>query len=466
MDCSMKSIRRPGTSLILALAVSLSVNAQTAPGLEELVQSALQKSHTLANKSLEVESSRIDAMKLREFHLPTVDLSGKYAHLASGINLKTPANSVPEMGIALPAMDDSFTNTANLLTGSLKAEAVLYTGGKVSNLKKALNEKINAQTALLEKDRQEIIGNVSAAYDQIALLTQAGVVLEESKKRLESNSQTANKALQYGLITPYEHQKIEVAQAQLEAKVLHYEGQRNLLLQLLHQYTGIERERLALINQELSPAFPDANGNTFENRPELAALSAGLKAREYQIEAAKSWWKPKVMASTSLGYLNAFDLRLKAKEPFPTGNTLTLNTNKLELVPNFNIGVGFKWDLFDGHKGKREVQQARIELRIAENEKAEAMEKLELNLLRSETSYSVAMAEIKARDKQLASAKSALNLASKEFKTGLIKASELIGAEVDFQSASLDYLQAIYQQRRTVVDLLKATGSLTAQSIR
>src|SRR5690606_26303237 len=99
---------------------------------------------------------------------------------------------------------------------------------------------------------------------------------------------------------------------------------------------------------------------------------------------------------------------------FPTGNVMELKTNQLQLFPNFNVGVGFKWDLFDGNKGKREVQQARIETKKAENEKAEALEKLQLNLIKSETAYTNALAEIRVTEKQRQSAENALHQATKE----------------------------------------------------
>lgn len=460
----MKSILKPITAILLTLPAGLA--AQQAPTLDELVESALKKDHHLANRQLDIEESQISRHQLREAYLPHLDLSGKYAYLSSGLNVKAPANSVPEMGIALPPMDDAFTNRANLLTGGLKTDVLLYSGGKVPNLTKALDRKITAQTAMLEKDRQEVISEVTAAYDQLALLKQVKVVLDESKRRLTVNAETADKALGYGLITPYEHQKIDVARAQLDSRIQQYEGKRYLLINLLHQYSGLDTARIALIDHDLRPAYPGQTGNGIENRPEAAALDASILAHQYQIKAAQSWWKPKVQASASLGYLNAFDVRFRAKEPFPTGNTMALNANKLEVIPNFSVGVGFKWDLFDGNKGKREIQRARVGLQKAVNEREEAMEKLELNLLKNQTEYTNALAEILVKSKQKEAAQNALNQANKEFKTGLIKASDLIGAEADYQNASLDYLQAVYNQRRTVVGLLQATGSLQVQSLR
>jgi outer membrane protein TolC len=449
----------------LATFFSPTLQAQQAPNLEELVSEALQKDHGIAIKQLDIDLTSVDQQKLREVYLPHLDLSGKYAFLASGINAKAPANSVPELGIALPALDDALTNRANLISGGLKADVVLYTGGKVPALKKALLEKKKGQTAMLEKDRQQIISDVSTAYDQLALLKQVKVVLDESKTRLRLNAETAEKAFGYGLITKFEFQKIEVAQAQLDTKVQQYEGKRRLLIHVLHTYTGIETDRIALIDNNLAPLNQSVEGQSILGRPEISALNASISAHKYQIDAAKSWWKPKVQASTSLGYMNLYGIQLKAKEPFPTGNTLTLKTNKLELLPNFNIGVGFKWDFFDGNKGKREVQQSKIELRKAEHEREEAVEKLELNLMKQQTELASAKAEIFMKEKQRQTSLNALTQASKEFKTGLIKATDLVGAETDYQNAALEYLQAVFNQRRVAVELLKATGSLNIASI-
>lgn len=122
--------------------------------------------------------------------------------------------------------------------------------------------------------------------------------------------------------------------------------------------------------------------------------------------------------------------------------------------------------MFDGNKGKREVQQSRIELQKVRLEKEEVVEKLELNLIRQKTELAQAIAEMTAREKQKQVAFDALTQASKEFKTGLIKTSDLVGAETDYQNAALDYLQAVFNQRRAGIELLKATGSLTTEAVQ
>eukprot|EP01132_Coremiostelium_polycephalum_P019378 gene19378-23042_t len=396
---------------IISIGLSpLALRAQhgTAPGLTELIDSALVKDHMLANRLLDIESSKIDRKKLSEVFLPNADLSGKYAFLANGLNVGLAETSLFNL-INIPEINSGVTSSANLIKTDFSVHSILYSGGKVSALKNALNAKTKAQTALLEKERQQIITEITKAYDQLALLRQVKSVLDKSRERYNINKKTADKALTYGLITKYEHQKVEVAQVTLESKIQEYEGKRNLLL---HQLETL----------------------TVENRPELLALSAVVEAQNFQVKAAQTWWKPKVQAAASLGYLNLFDVDMKGKHDLPLIGRFSSHTNKIEVVPNFTVGIGFKWDLFDGNKGKREIQQARIEVKKAENEKAEAEEKVKLNLIKTQTDYNNSNAELLVRQKQMKMAENALTQAGKEFKTGLIKAADLIGAENDYQS--------------------------------
>jgi len=62
-------------------------------------------------------------------------------------------------------------------------------------------------------------------------------------------------------------------------------------------------------------------------------------------------------------------------------------------------------------------------------------------------------------------AEKALHIASKEYNVGLIKPSDRIVAENDFQQAALDYLQTVFNQRRAAFNYLKATGTLTIDKL-
>ncbi len=455
--------------LFCILLVPVCLNAQIqAPTLEELMESALNKDHSLARQTLDIEDAEIELQQLKEVYLPNASVSGQYGFLANNVNIEIPATTLSALPVTIPELHSGFSSTGNLVKADLGVSAILYTGGKVPALKQAVKEKIKAQTALREKDRQQIISEVYKVYDQLALLQQVEVILAESEKRLEVNSKTADKAFAYGLITKYEKQKIEVARAQLNAKKLSFEGQRNLLLHQMAMYTGLPAERLALLRHILLPLREqDQQAGTVENRPEITALEASIAARGFQLKAAQTWWLPKVKAGTSVGYFNFFSSNIYGKTTMPlSGEKLHLRADKIEIAPNFNIGVGLQWDIFDGLKGKRATQHARIAMHKAQLEKEEAMEKLQLYRLKAATDYANANAEIDAKRKEMEIAENALLQAGKEFKTGLIKTADLLDAENDYQNASLAYHQSVFNQRRCSVELLKATGDLSVSALQ
>ncbi len=454
--------------LQMCCIISCTLAAQTnIPALSELIDSAISNNYILANKELDIALTGIDQQKLKDAYLPKLAVSGKDGFAFTSINVKTPEIKIAQLGIDIKEDKNRFNLSSNILTLNAGAEMLLYAGGKIKKLKLALIEKKKAQTLLLETDRQEIISVILTACDQLALLKQTRIVLDESEKRLNENKRTADKGLGYGLITKYEHQKIEVAQAQLASKVLEYDGKRTLILTQLQLLTAIEIERLSAIDNLMHPLVVAMAKNGINNRVELYALDAAAAAGKYKIQAAKKWIVPKVQAAASLSYIGLLGGRLSSKDAvIPNGKSLSSTLPDLNILPMFNIGVGFKWDIMDGNVGRREVQTASIELQKVMNQKAEAIEKLTLNLANTQTSYVIANAQIAVKSKQQEVAANALKQATEEYRIGLIKSTQLIDAENDFQNAALENIQAVYAQRRAAVELLKATGMLTVQAVQ
>lgn len=456
------------SSLLFPCSISNVVLAQTVnPSLAELIEGAIANNYTFANSQLDIGLIAIDQQKLNDAYLPKLAINGKEGFAFSSIYVKTPNIKIAQLGIDIKEDFNRFNLLANIVTVNADAEMLLYAGGKISKLKKALIEKKKAQTLLMETDRQEIISVILTAYDQLALLKQTRIVLDESERRLFENKKTSDKAFGYGLITKYEHQKIEVAQAQLASKVLEYEGKRSLLLTQLQLLTHISMERLSLIDIVMQPLIVSETKNGITERVEIYALDAAESASNYRIQAAKTWMIPKVQAAASLGYIGLLGGRLSSKDPIvPNGTKLSTTLPDLNVFPLFNIGVGFKWDILDGNAGKRDVQVATVELQKVKNQKAEATEKLTLNLANTQTNYNIANAQITLKNKQQEVSENALKQATEEYHTGLIKSTQLIDAENDFQNAALERIQAVYAQRRAAVELLKATGMLTVGAVQ
>lgn len=448
--------------------------AQQAPTLQELIDQALINDGNLTQQTLENKYTQLDDQKLKDVFLPKVEISGKAGYLYTSAHLQSPEINLPAVPPIFPGAtfpEGQLNNNLNIsgISAVAKAEAsvLLYSGGKVKYLKEANKEKNISENLLMQKSRDEIITEISKAYDQMALVQESKKVLDEAKKRLEINKKTADKALDYGLITPYDHKKIELAQATLDSKLIEYEGKKELLITQIEILTGIDRERIAQIQPKLQTISYEVLDQNIKNRVELQALDHGIKATDFKIKAEERWWVPKVQAQTSVSYFGLFNNSIStSKELLPnSGKKLDFNPSSLNVLPIVQAGIGFKWDVFDGNEGKHMVEKAKIEKEILENKKREVTKKLNLNLVNNQTNYTIANAQIKLKEKSREIAKQGLEQIEKEFRYGTKTSSALIDAENDVENAELELQNAIFNQRRSAIELMKSTQNLEIEKL-
>lgn len=451
----------------LIFGLPLCLNAQQAPGLKELIDSALARDGALEQQVLETRYTELDQEKLKDIFLPKLEISGKAGYMYTSAQLTIPGIDIPPVPPIFPGLvipDNKNSLNISGLSASAKAEAslVLYSGGKVKYLNQALQEKSMSSKALMEKTRDDVITAVSKAYDQFALVHESKRVLDESRKRLDANKKTADKALGYGLITPYDHKKIELAQATLESKIAEYEGKKDLLITQLHLLTGIAWERIAEINPSLEVIDYQPNEEAIEQRAEIQALNHGIKASEYKIKAEEQWWQPKVQAVTSLSYFGLYKNHITTSKDLVQNFVpkLDVSPNDINVLPMFQIGVGFKWDILDGNEGKSAIERAKIDKEILESKRKDARRQLQLNLANNQNNYNISFSQIALKKKARDIAKSAVYQAEKEFRYGLKKSTDLVEAEADLETAELEYQTAVYNQRRAAIELMKSTQDL------
>ena len=469
---NMKTLKNNLVKLLIIFPLVFS--AQQAPTLQELIDSALINDGTLTQQTLENKYTQLDDQKLKDVFLPKVEVTGKAGYLYTSARLNSPEINLPALPPIFPGAvipEGQLSNNLNIsgISTMAKAEAsvLLYSGGKVKYLKEANKEKNISENLLMQKSRDEIITEISRAYDQMALVQESKKVLDEAKKRLDINKKTADKALGYGLITPYDHKKIELAQATLDSKLVEYEGKKELLITQIEILTGIERDRIALIQPQLQTISYEVLDQNIENRVEIQALDHGIKATDYKIKAEERWWVPKVQAQTSVSYIGLFNGNIStSKELLPnSGKKLDFSPSNLNVLPLVQAGVGFKWDVFDGNEGKHLVEKAKIEKEILENKKRDASKKLNLNLANNQTNYTIATSQIKLKAKSLEIAKQGLEQVEKEFRYGTKTSAALIEAENDLQNAELEYQNAIFNQRRSAIELMKSTQNLQIEKL-
>lgn len=426
------------------------VTAQTEGALtrQNVAEMAVAHSYPIRNNQLETEKAGREKQKAYQTFLPTISLNSSYTHLNDAISMSVPsiALTLPGLGTLPPITLDPITlQKQDILKTDLTAQMVLFTGLKVNYGTKALGHQQKALIAMQQQMASAIIGETLLTFDRLAVIDQSDKVLEESAIRLDKEAQFAKKALQQGLITPYDESKIEIARQELEAKRIELRTARNLTISKLAQLTGKPYNLFSTVTPVISRWEPNKTNPGFEHNPQLEALNEVVSASSYKRKSTVSGYLPVVYA-------------------FGKKELITEDLSALD--PEWAIGIGMKWNLFDGLQTYRDGQKARIDETMAQNNLDAARELLALNHEKAVQELQLANQLIEVAIRRKNTAAKGLEIALKQYETGLGSITERLAAETDIQSAELGIIQAIYRQRAATIALLEATGSLNLESIK
>src|SRR5690606_14609368 len=164
------------------------------------------------------------------------------------------------------------------------------------------------------------------------------------------------------------------------------------------------------------------------NRKELQALEASQRAYEYVLKKEKGAKLPQIFAFGNVSYFNAFGTDMTIKD-LPQIGDLKIESNHLRMAPNFALGLGLKWSIFDGKTHKTAIDKAKLDIQINENKLADTKEKLSLLQRKTEVDYHLANKKIQVSDQQVEIAKNNLHLASRQFEEGLRSEERRVGKE-------------------------------------
>lgn len=432
----------------------------------ELIQLSLQKSYSLKNANNDLMIDSINTKAIKQNFIPTLTMNGGYAYGAARINADIPTFELPISGIELFDGESQFDAKGHFLNANLTARALLFSGLQVNYGSKASKEKIKAKNFLLESEKSIIIKDVIDTFDKIELLERSKIVLNESSQRLAKEKLKVKVAIENGLATPFEREKISAAELNLASKQMELEGNLRLLHLKLSLLTGQEIGQIEQYHFELRPWLLTDNDQSYSNRPELEALRAGIEAYEYKLKMNKNHILPKVAAFATLSYFNLFDAEIKTPYETPISEQpINLDLNYFEGFPAYLVGVGFEWEIFNGLKSSNEVQKTSIEKDMAVNKKNDAEEKLRLFEEKIKIEFEVKNKQILLKEKQKEVASNALSLAIASYREGLINVSERLEAETDYQEAMLEYFKIVAMQRQTALELLTAKGSLNMNNL-
>ncbi|WP_026898034.1 TolC family protein [Daejeonella oryzae] len=436
---------------------SVSFAQQLDPVIRELISKGLTKSHTLNNYKYDAQQAVADQDLARSVFLPKVTLNGLYTRLDDNISFDSDTRNLLEstqkllikeaVGLPfnapfpqnIPIKETPYLQDKNILKSSVDVDWVLFSGFEASNALKASKYKeasVN-YAGLAEKDK--IALKIIDTYDKLALVNASKTVLETSEKYLKEQEIYVRKAIENGLTTPIGRKKIELAQQQLASKQLQTENNKTLLIEVLQQLTGESKEKLRLINPQLKPyQFDPASANAKRN--EIRALEEAEKASLAKAIMERSNFIPKIALKGHYEFIED-DLSL--------------------LDPRWYVGVGIKWNLFDGNQSRLKSKKSVLESRKYGEQLAEAEEMIALSIVKAQLNYESSLQNTKIVLKEIELATDTYEMVNKQYKNDLASIKDVLDALNDLEKANFKLQESYSDERKAVTELLYAKGTLT-----
>lgn len=422
------------------------------------VQQAINYSKTLKNSILENQKVAWDREEVNGKRLPSVVAHGFYGYINTGTSVNLPTINLPITGLNLFEGTTKGNFSTQFGTAGVTATQVIFSGLQITNGVKALEQKYKAQALMTEASYDELAQDVMFSLDQLMLLKEVDLLIDDSEKRLNKEHLKVIKAIENGFAIPYDRDKIKLAMLELESKRAEVESNRELLYFKLEELTGMSTVALSTISYTLQNIIL-ATDATEMHRKELQALEASQQALEFVLKKENASALPQVFAFGNASYFSAFGTSKKIND-LPVLGDLNLKSNNFQLAPLFAVGVGAKWDIFEGKSHKAAVERAKLDLQINANKLQDTKEKLSLLQRKTKSDYDLALKKVVVSDQQMKIAKNNLNLASRQFEEGLQDVTERLESENEYYKQSLNYYNQVLNQRQAASEVLKANGNL------
>jgi len=354
----------------------------------------------------------------------------------------------------------SFGRTTNFITNqkerrdlqstsaSISTQLTLFNGFQITNSQRQEALNLMASISDVEKLKNSIALNISAAYLQI-LFTQE--ILETNIRQQELTQLQVNRTKQLvraGSLAEGNLLEIEAQLATDELQVVNSQNQLNLAYLTLTQILDIKNpEGFSILRPDLKSfeenVFTDSPTNVFDQAqqilPQIKGATLRVQSAEKGVQIAKGALYPRLSLVANYGTGSQRLLRsdpLYSPDPF---------LDQIRDNANYNVGLNLSIPIFNGWQVRTSISNAFINL-----DNARYNLELERNFLYKDIQQAYADAlgalkKYKASEKNVEALKEAFRYAEQRFNLGLVNSLDYTTSKTRLNRAEADLLSAKYE---------------------
>jgi outer membrane protein TolC len=418
--------------------------AQTPLSFRDALSIAQQQNQRVRAAEAQVDRSRAAQAAERGLYFPTVSAIGGFAHMNDrlfvDLNDLRPLLSALNPAVPIPPL------TATVLENdpyraSLAARWTVFAGGRILAANRAAQAGVTAAEA---ERRGTEAGMITELVDRYFKRRLAAEVLEVRRQALETFSRhldDAHRLKAAGQIARTDELRAEVAHAEADRAAKKAARDVDLASVALKSTLGGEVDAipttpLALITDLEPRATFTATADS--GNPTLGRLEALREQAHQGVRAARGELFPSVSV-------------------FGTAELIEQGLNSTA-DPKWVVGVGARWELFDGLAKVNRLHAARYEEEAVGFEHDHVRDEVATLVQQRYDEYESALEQYQSLETTVALAEESLRSERKAYEAAVGTSLDVIDAQLSLSRAQVDRLTALYELDLALARLLEASG--------
>lgn len=368
------------------------------------------------------------------------------AGLLPSLNASTEANYTDFNGIQNGVVvDGASTNTS----AGLSLSYTLFNGLSQIYAYRNLKEQLNSAELQERLTIENTLLGVAQAYFNLITADQNLEIVEEQLRVSQERLTLSRERMVLGSLGRLDYLSAQVDFNTDSIAFMNIQQAKDDARRNLNVLLGWESEKELAVQPDNSPftsyELTDLSEKTRVNSSVLLLSASSVEQSQLNLKSSKTSFLPQLTYSTSFGRdQTAPDFGLGLDDP-----------NKV-LRHNFSLS----WNLFSGGKRKANVQNARIALKNAELNKADALLNLEKYVISFHSAYGNSLTTLASEQKTLEYAQLNFERARELFRLGQITSLQYREAQLNLSRTQIGITQARYSARNYELKLLQLSGQL------
>lgn len=453
-------MKRIVIAILTIVCLPLAAQVSTPLSLSQLTDSALQNNQATRSARHDIEAAHEQRREAFTKYFPNVSATAATFNANRGMakmtldpqTMMSPelgavlAQSFPPEALASLATPTSISMMKNGTIASVTAMQPVFAGGQIVNGNRLARVGEEASMLQLQLSENEVEKTVSQYYWQLMALNEKQKTMAAVETLLSDIYKDVDVAVRAGVALRNDLLQVQLRQNEVESQKVKLQNGISVMKLLLEQYCGL--------NTTPEIVYPDVSGENLQlptpptgqsavtPLPEYQLLQKQVEAAQLQKKMAVGQQLPSVAVGAGYNYHNLME-----------------NDRTFAMVfATVSVPISDWWG------GSHAIKRKKIELQKAQDQLEDNAELLGIRIQKAWNDVNEAALQVDIARRSIEQAEENLRLNRNFYQAGTVKMSDLLEAQLLYQQACDQHVDAYANYQQQLLLYQQATGQKTSAS--